>query len=327
MLSSWELCISVQNGTFRFAVCRVNNKNNTIEISKAFEVNVPEEFDISKDPEGSAVTGLIRNALKDNQINLKNYKLCISDRDIITRVIKLPKMELKDLKGFMKNSIKQYFPIKKDDYSYDYTIQGVNEEDEKAYYTLFLVAIPTNLFEYYANILLRCGLRPSLIDIYSDVVFNLFTKITKKDIAIMDIGYNYTEFIMIENNSLFINSVINYNLQKSKVSFNEAEYLKNLKEEDLGEDFEIACETLDNYINFFSSRHHGKVIEEIYFIGEGSMLSCTSDIEKDLNIPVINGSNIFDQKVVTHDMPSTMKQNLYLERYCSCFGLIAGGLV
>lgn len=326
MLENWELCISYQNNVYRFALCRPNKKKKRIEVSKAFQLNLPDDYDSNNDPDGSIVSELIRNALKENHIKNKKYSFCISDRDIITRVIKLPKMDMKSLKSFLMQSIHQYFPIKGHEYCFDYRVQSINEDDEKGYYNLFLVAIPKSTIEYHSHILLKAGLRPKHFSIYSDAVFSLFSNFVDKDIAIMDISYNHTEFIMLDCNSIFINSVINYNLPKGNGIIDEDSYLKNLGEEDLGEDFEVAFETLGNYIEFFSSRHHGRAIEEIFFVGEGSKLNILPILEKNLNIPISDGGELFKNKIVTVAMNPSMREKYHPERYYSCFGLIAGGL-
>lgn len=327
MFGSWELCINVQNNIFKMAVCKYNKKTKKIEVSRALRVEIPEEFGVTKDIRGSAAVGLIRNALKENKINFKSYNLCISDRDMITRVIKLPKMDLKDLKSFMKLSIHQYFPIQSDEYCFDFKIQDINEKDEKAYFGLFLVAVPKATIDYYSNILYKCGLRPKLISIYSDVVSDLFINLVKKDIVIVDMGYSHTEFIVLEGKNIFINSIMNYSLPKVKGSISEDHYLKSLTEEQLGEDFITVCNNFENYINFFASRHHGKTIEEIYFIGEGAMLKDSIEmLEKSFNIKIKTGSELFKEKVIIDKMPAAMREQFYPERFCGCFGLLSGGM-
>ena len=328
MTGSWELCISIKDKTLRAAVCRPGKKAKKIEVSKAFQINIPEEFSASRDAASAgAITGLIRTALKDAKISIKKYNLSISDRSIITRVIKLPKMEFNDLKSFMKLSIHQYFPIKIEEYCLDYKIQGINENDEKGYYNLLLVAIPKSIIDYYTQIFLKCGLKPKLINIYSDVVSNLFLKFADKDIAIVDINYNYTEFIMLEGKSIFINSIINYALPKTQMDINEETYLQVLDMDLLGEEFLTISESLKNYINFFSSRHHGKNIEEIYFIGEGAMMKeVINFLEESLGIKIRTGQNLLENKIITSSMPGHMKKQFYPERFFSCLGLISGGM-
>ena len=329
MANSWELCISVKDRTIRLAVCRYNTKNRKIEVSRAIQMDLPQEFSSAKDAANSGViVGLIRKAIKNHKITIKKYNLCISDRSIITRVLKLPQMDIKDLKNFMKLSIQQYFPIKPEDYCFDYKIQGVNAEDEKAYYNLLLVAIPKAIIDFYSGALLKCGLKPNLINIYSDVVANLFLRLGGNDIAILDPGYDYTEFIMLEGKSIFINSIINYEIPRcEEEGMNEESYLKNLTVEMLGEDFINTAETLKNYINFFSSRHHGKTIENIYFIGEGAMLKeAIYYIEDNLDVKIKTGQEFLTGKVSTLAMPTAMKKEFYIERYCACLGLIVGGM-
>lgn len=327
MSGSWNLCISIQENTYKFAVCRYNKKKDKIEVSKAIQLDVPDEFAKSKEPAGrEAVAGLVRKALKNNGIKQKKYNLCISDKGIITRVVKLPNMEFKDLKNFMKLSIQQYFPIKPEEYLFDYKIQEINEKDEKAYYIVLLVAIPKITVEYFAGILLKCNLRPKLISIYSDVASDLFIKLVGNDCAVMDMTYNHTEFLMLEGKSLFINSIINFAVPKSEDGIDEQVHLKNLTVQDLGDDFTTAVETLKNYLNFFSTRHHGKSLEEVYLIGCGAVLIQAAEyIEETLNIKVITGNTEFTKKFLARTMPIKMKSKFHPERYFGCFGLLMGG--
>ena len=324
MKGSWELCISVKEKTFRFTICRVNKKNGKIEVARAFQIDIPEEFASSRDIiAAGAIIGIVRTALRNNSPKIKKYNLCISDKSIITRVVKLPKMELNDLKSFMKLSIYQYFPIRVEDYTFDFKIQAVDEKDEKNYYNLLLVAIPKAIIDFYSNIFLKCGLKPKVISIYSDVVASLFLKLIKKDIAIVDMNYDYTEFAITEGKSIFINSIINYALPKNELDLNEDTYLSQLDLDALGQEFSSTVESLKNYLNFFSTRHQGKVIEEIYFIGEGAMMKeIIYSLEETLGVKIKTGQDAFTGKIIATSMPSTMKRQFFPERYCSCLGLL-----
>lgn len=327
MAGSWELCISIQESTYKFALCRYNKKTGKIEVSKAVQLDVPAEFASSKEPAGKeAIAGLVRKALINNNIKQKKYNLCISDRGIITRVVKLPSMEFRDLKNFMKLSIQQYFPIKPEEYLFDYKIQEINEKDEKACYNVLLVAIPKSTVEYYAGIFLKCKMKPKLISIYSDVVTNLFVKLVGNDCAIMDMTYDQTEFLMLEGKNLFINSIINYAIPKPEESIDEEVYLGNLQVEELGEDFYTAAETLKNYLNFFSTRHHGKIIEEVYFIGRGAVLKeAVNFIQENLSIKVVTGEALVN-KFSANAMPVKNRKQFHPERFFDCFGLLMRGV-
>ncbi len=329
MFNPWELCISIQHRTVKMVVCRANKKRGKIEVSKAVQIDIPEEHCSSRDDANAqAITGLIKKALRSSGITLKKYRLCISDREIITRVVKLPKMSVKDLESFMRLSIQQYFPINAGDYCFDYKIQGINLADDKGYYNLLLVAMPKVMIEYYSGIFLNCGLKPKAINIYSDVVSNLFLAVSGKDTAIVDMGYNYTEFIMLEGRNIFINSIINYALPHKDADVSEESHLANLDEDALGEDFMTTAETLKNYLNFFSSRHHGKRIEEVYFIGEGAMLkNIIYSLQENLNIKILTGQELINSRISAASMSPMSRKQFNPERFFSCLGLIAGGMV
>ncbi len=329
MFNPWELCISIQQRTVKMAVCKANKKRGKIEVSKAVQIDIPEEHCSDRDQASAeAITGLIKKALRSSGITLKNYRLCISDRDIITRVVKLPKMNVKDLESFMRLSIQQYFPINAGDYCFDYKIQSINPGDDKAFYNLLLVAMPKIMIEYYSGIFLKCGLKPKVINIYPDVVSKLFLVVSGKDTAIVDIGYNYTEFIMLEGRSIFINSIINYALPQKDEDVSEESHLANLDEDALGEDFMATAETIKNYLNFFSSRHHGKSIEEVYFIGEGALLKdAIYSLQESLNIKILTGQELINSKITAASMSPMARKQFNPERFFSCLGLIAGGMV
>lgn len=327
MVNSNKLCISIQEKTFRFAVCKFNKKSKKIEIAKAFQLEIPDDFGTTRNPaNASAISGLIKTALKSNKVNFKTYSLCISNQEVVTRVIKLPKMPFKDLNSFVSLSIQQYFPIRSEGYSFDYKVQSINENDEQNYYNLFLVAIPTLIIDYYCGILLKCGLRPKKVDIYADVVSEVFHEFIGSDIAVVDMSYNFTEFSILEGKSIFINSMINYALPRAKDAENEKEFLKHLDEDGLGEDFPSTYETIKSYLNFFSSRHNGKTIQEVYFIGEGALLEDVIPlIEDKLNVKIKTEKDILDEHLRITAMPKSMVKQFNPERYISCIGLVVEG--
>jgi type IV pilus assembly protein PilM len=321
-MNSWELCISAQNNTYKFILGRYDEKLNKILVSKHFEIQIPQEFDIYNENNRAGIAGLIKTALKKNGVKTHKYKICLSDKNIINRVINLPKMDIKDLESFMKLSISQYFPISSNDYYFDYRIQSINKNDEKSYYNLFLAAIPKFIVKAHANILLSCGLKPRLTTIFSDCMVRLFSNYIKDFIMLVDIGYGHTEIIVLEDNTIFINSIVDFSLPKIGENIDKDNYLKNLSQKDLGEEFDLVLENIDNYIKFFSSRHHGQTIGQIYFTSEGARLEkVIKEAKESLDINITSSKELFLDNKISHLGLDKFEP----ERYNCCIGLILEG--
>lgn len=234
--------------------------------------------------------------LKQQKVPLKKLKLAFSCPGTITRIITLPKMSNKDLDKLLTEQVSQYFTFNIADYLVDYRIVDFFEEEGQKRQRVLLAALPIFQWKQFCSNLDSLGLKPTVIDLTADSLARLYGKLSilKKplkqeddlkgralDIAIVDLGSERVEFIILENGLFFLYSdqeAALKGLKKMNVSKStESDENDLLKVEDslMSNSYEVLEEaltpvlrTIGDFITFFAARHFGKSIDKIFLTGE-----------------------------------------------------------
>ncbi|WP_243124414.1 hypothetical protein [Clostridium sp. AWRP] len=205
---------------------------------------------------------------------------------IITRIIETPVMNKKELAGFIKNNIEEYFSVNMNEYLYDYEVISLTNKDKM---TIMLAVVPRIKLKQVLDFIKYCGLVPQSIGIYPDSVSNLFLDEDYCSIAVIDANVEKTTLTILDKGKIFLYSNI----------LNETE----------DEDFSDLMRSIDYFFNFYSTRHFGSKIDKIYVLGE----LCTNSklcelISTQTSIETNIGFNIKASKLIKK---STVDENIY----------------
>lgn len=249
----------------------------------------------------------LKEWLKQQKVPLKKLKLAFSCPGIITRIITLPKMSTKDLDKLLTEQVSQYFTFNIADYLVDYRIVDIFEEEGQKRQRILLAALPMFQWKQFCSNMDILGLKPTIIDLTADSLARLYGKLHNLekslmkvsdfndkglDIAIVDLGAERVEFIILEDGLFFLYSdqeVALEDLNNMKLSISTPlDGNKPLEGEDtlvsaykeLEDALTPVLRTLGEFITFFAARHFGKTIDKIFLTGELSDIPLITELFK-----------------------------------------------
>jgi len=200
----------------------------------------------------------LRNLIKVSGMKAKKALVNISDQRLITRIVKVPYMEEKDLASFVEMEINDFLLVDLDSFDYDYRVLKKFEEEGRDYYNLLLAGAPKSVIEDWVKVIQAAGLIPLAIDIYPNNISRLFKELKEVDVAVLDIGRSNTHLTVFEKGVLFLYACIPGGHGG----------IKEVAEEGLPEGMEAVFNDVRAYLNFYSSRHFGREVDEVYLIND-----------------------------------------------------------
>lgn len=235
---------------------------------------------------------VLKNFLKKNNFKETRSLLNISDNKIVTRVIKLPKLSLSDIKSLIMSEAPKYFPIDISSYHIDYRVLDTFSENDKLYYSILLCAVPKDIIREYVDLFTACGLKLDIIDIHSNSVSRLYENIEYEDIAIMDVNVTGIELLIINKGNYDIYTTFPYKIP------NYADLLRHPEQYDTSKVYEDLFgmgRNVQSYINFYLTKNEGKRLEKIYLTGDLTLIEGIEDkLSQVLKMNVLKG---FDEYV------------------------------
>lgn len=244
----------------------------------------------------------IKTALESNNVKATDVSYSMMSNSILNRVIELPSVKDEDIANMLEFEIGQHFPINLDEYiTQSKIIEKIEEEPKKS--IISVSALPKMIAEEYLKLTNALDLRPLSLDTNSNAISKLIyeearvngelDRLLKSTIAVLDIGFNYTNITIIEKGNLKFNRLIDFagkdidiNIANSfNISVEESEE-KKLKIKGLGIEEEnislslmkdVIESTIENLYSeierifkFYTSRSLGNAIGAIYLYGSTS---------------------------------------------------------
>ena len=259
-----------------------------------------------KTPEGSianntitdvaAVAKSLKTFLDENKINNTDAYFAIHGQDIVVRHLEIPLMNVKSIRQAVEYEINQYLPDDGANHYVDYEIiEKVNTPEKKAY-KIIVVAAPRAKVNKYIELAKEIGMRVKAIDISSNCATRVFREnekydpTVKKSTGIIDIGYNTSNIIILENGKLFIEREINFGIANivseianffniehnqayqylfEKFSFNSTDDGSGIHKR-IQSMFDEGLNSFEKVIQFYTTGRIEKTLGKIYIIGGGS---------------------------------------------------------
>lgn len=259
----------------------------------------------------------IYTALNNENIKSTDVIYTISSNSILNRTIELPSIKDEDIKSMLEFEVEQHFPVELDDYVIQHQIVEKIETDPKKS-VILVSALPKLIIEQYLSLTKSIGLNPVILDMNASSISKLIYEearkkgnlqdLKEKAVAILDIGFNETNIIILERGNLKFNRLIDFGSKEIDMgianSFNlsleEAE-IKKLEIKELGIEENISLDlmeeiiksTLENlYIEiekifkFYTTRSTSNEIQAIYLYGSTSKTKGLKEyIEENFEMP------------------------------------------
>jgi type IV pilus assembly protein PilM len=250
--------------------------------------------------------------------------LTISCPGVITRIITLPILNPKDLEKLLTEQVDQYFTLNIEDYLIDYRFIEKFEEDGQQRQRILLAAIPRSEWEKLLKSWNELDFHPKVVDLAGDSLSRLysqvgwangsFKKTTFPDLAIVDLGPDRVEIVLLEHGIFFLYADLEVNLKgleeyaeslknvqpshmlseklipegtsEKNLELNPQELTEIWAQNEMEGILKPVLQGLSDFLNFFASRHFGKSVDYLFITGYYS------------NVPLVQ--NIFEQ-VLEHE--------------------------
>lgn len=198
---------------------------------------------------------LLRYALESVKLKSKHIVFCLNTRDVILKPQKLPKMDKKDLDGFMKLEMDEMMALESDEYVFSYEVSSeISErtEGEEASLNLIIGAIKKEEINTIVDIIHEFDLVLDRIDTLSTAYLRILKNLDYNDIMVTNISDNSTIINIYKKDTLFISDNIPIRITAKDMEMQ----LLNVVEESKG------------LMNYYSSRNFGKVTDTILILGK-----------------------------------------------------------
>ncbi|MCB2295212.1 pilus assembly protein PilM [Clostridium algoriphilum] len=342
MFNSKVLSLDIGSKNTKIVLGSQSKKNVIIE--KAITMITPEGcyndgniIDITK------LKSEILDVLQVENIKCRNIIITTKSTSVINRDIDVPIAKKEDMDAIIKFQMERYLPIVFDDYITQYTVLEEFEDEGIKQAKVTVVVYPKIMAEGYYNLIKELKGNAVALDISSNSINKLFIEGVKVNdenysledtVAVIDLGYDFTNVNIISDGNVQFTRIINYggahiDIDISKqlsISEEEAENQKlkccNLERESLSDKQssivnDIAKAQVRNWIqeiekllNYYKSKEQGNKIDKIYIYGGSSSLKGIETYIKDtMNLPVTQIQNLSNVKCSKIDVKSSIYLN------------------
>lgn len=184
-------------------------ENNKISIVNTFTIPILADTYIDgKINDMLEVKERIKKALQENNVKTKATICTIENSFVISREIVLPAIQKEDLKEMIYYEIGQYVPIELGKYVVQYKILEEFMEGDIDKIRILVAALPEEIALSHFELLEFLDLSPIALDLHSNGICKLLTSgfvinnmdnFPTKTIAVLDLGHNHINVIIIEN--------------------------------------------------------------------------------------------------------------------------------
>jgi len=204
------LGIDIGNYAIKFVLFDKTDEDISLKNFGYVQLNIPQ--DVEPAERKTIISEEISKYVKKEGIKTKYAATSVSGNSVITRYIKVPKMDKKELDLRISSEAEAFIPFDINDVVLSYFI--INDdlfEDGQSRMELVLVAVKKELIDERTEIITAAGLIPVLIDVDSFAIENVVNFIEGKpsennrSIMVINIGQRLTNISILVNNILVSN--------------------------------------------------------------------------------------------------------------------------
>ncbi|MBC86663.1 MAG: fimbrial assembly protein [Bdellovibrionaceae bacterium] len=290
MLFGSKKIVGLDIGTNSVKVAELDVSKNSATLQKFGILEAPPTSVSAGDIVDAGIYGdAVLSLLQNQKIKTKPTCAGMWGSSVIVKKISIPQMEKKFVAEQIRWEAEQYIPFDISEVNLDYAFL---KESSAGYDNMdvLLVAARKEQIIKYVEIIETAGQVVSIIDVNGFALANCFTfnyGPAKDPVAVLNIGSQYTNFVVISGEDLIFcrdipvgGQFYTVDIQKSlNVSLTEAESLKisasmgQMPEEIasvISSSHEIVCDEIQGSIDFFNNTTPGVEISKIYVTGGGS---------------------------------------------------------
>ncbi|WDP92117.1 MAG: type IV pilus assembly protein PilM [Desulfobacter sp.] len=195
--------LDIGSAFVKVAELKISKKGNSLK-----------KFGMAPVPEGVITEGrisnmdvlaeIIRTLFKSQKIKEKKVAISTGGHSVVIKTISTPTATEKQLGQTIRAEAEQYIPYDIDDVNIDYQILGESEYSPDQMNVL-LVAVKKDLVAEYMELTRMAGLVPSIIDVDTFALQNIFETLPDQDSSLVtllaDVGASKTSLNIVKDNS------------------------------------------------------------------------------------------------------------------------------
>lgn len=241
----------------------------------------------------SVVAEIISEFIKERNIAPQEISFVIHGTDVAIRYFEVPRLSSLNIRKSINWNISQYHSNYQENYIVDFQIiETINSKEKKAHRVLTAMVSKEKINKY-IDISQKLGLKLKSIDLATNCIsrtINHLLGINKQvqNIAVIDIGFQSTQFLILHKGMIFLEKELNFGLENitdiisSIHHIGSVETFKYLREKfNVGDvlenniDFSIISlldrklDVFSGLIRFFESEKHPCKLDRIYLSGGG----------------------------------------------------------
>ncbi len=286
--------LSISLGSEIVKVCEVALAGKKkVHVFNAIDLIIPEglcEDGVIMDPEALAVA--IKQGLAGEGFSAKKIIFTITSKRIANKEAIIPFCKENRIKDIVQINASEYFPINNlDDYTFNYSIIEVIQNEGVKNYRLSVTATPNELIEQYYELAKAMGMGVETIDYSGNSILQLLKLQTAGEgvDAILQIGEEHTVVNIMNGSTMVMQRSIPYGrlaladaVKAARgISDDEAdmvlidEDLSDLADQyqDVADAVRMMLSSIGRILEFYRARNAERPIERIYIIGDVSSVN------------------------------------------------------
>jgi type IV pilus assembly protein PilM len=280
----------------------------------------------------------VKRFIRQKKSRVNEIMFCISDSDIVTRLLEVPLINKKSLKGSVEWEMNRYLPGGGNSHYIDFQIIDKINNEEKKVYKLLVAAVPKERVDKLTELSDRLKLKLKAVDISANCIARVFkgeknNRKLQESVGIIRLGDKTSSIVILDKGNLFVEREVPFGTENVireigrglQVEEKEAEhYLREVFDfESASEDIEVDNRILtmfDNVlssfikvIQFYTTGRVKKPLDEIFISGSACYIHGLEDhIENYFNSPasIITSYKSLPSKI---KVPEECDVKLYLE--------------
>ena len=145
---------------------------------------------------------VISPIVEGSKMKISGAAITLSCPEMVVRIIKLPKVNNKELDQVIRYEIEQYIPENYTDYIVDYKVLGEFNGEEGKILKVLMTAIPTSIIQSYLELMAELNLKTIKIDFHGNSINRFLTasikELEEKTYTVLDLGFLTTTITVME---------------------------------------------------------------------------------------------------------------------------------
>lgn len=330
--------ITASIGTSKIKMCEVSYTSKSVEIQKAFTIEIPEGYvDDGRLVNMEGLTHVIGLELANQGVLTKDIIFALNSSKIVYKEVYTPVLKPAKLSEMIKANASEYFPMNLDEYIIaEKVISQVESAEGEKQLRVAVYAAAKTLVDGYYRLAESLGLTVKNIESYTNANVSMLNRqIGKETSVVIQVHENSTTVTVFHNNVLELQRTVPYGksvviqavMEEQELRYNEAEALiakerlihNTFDGDAVTDSLRYLVNSIVRVVEYYTSRNSQNPVELAFLTGESvNMLGLENLLANEFNFSVMQimefkGVNVSANLVLEHKK---------ISMYIACVGAV-----